>query len=139
MDSVTTRRLFARTALLALALASSGAAPIVARADHGGCFVYGEVQGLDTIRNCEYTALTGTQNVYVGAPYAWRIWVLRHTPTGQPVDLTLASGIGPVPGPPPQVHPVAGETVHVSMEFGCTGPYCGTLGFLGAGLEEGHP
>jgi hypothetical protein len=112
--------------------------PIGARAAHEGCIVTGEVQGLDTLRTCTYVARTTTQNVYVGTPYEWRIWVLRWDDNGQPLDVTLASGVGPQPEIP-QVHPEVDEVVSVTMSFGCTPPYCGTIGFLAAGLEQGHP
>ena len=113
-------------------------APVGARAAHGGCYVIGEVQGLDTLRSCTYVATTDTQNVYVGTPYEWRVWVLRYDVNNQPRDVTLASGVGPS-AELPVVDPADGETVHVTMSFGCTPPYCGTIGLLGAGLEQGHP
>ena len=113
-------------------------APQGASANHAGCYVIGEVQGLDVIRECTYEAPSTTQYVYVGTPYDWEVWVDRGTPQA-PEIVTLASGTGPVVGPPPEIHPEAGETVHVWMHFGCTVPYCGTIGFLGAGLEAGHP
>jgi hypothetical protein len=112
--------------------------PMQAHANHSGCYVLGEVQGLDTERHCTYTALTGTQNVYVGTPLKWKVWVLRGTPSA-PIEVTLAEGTGIPAGPPPQVHPNVGETVHVTMYVGFTGPFLWTFGFLGAGLEEAHP
>jgi hypothetical protein len=125
---------------LALLIASTIAVGPSAHADHEGCYVIGEVQGLDVLRSCSYVAKTATQNVYVGTPYDWRIWVLRWDDRGEPLDVTLASGTGPVVGPPPTVSPIVGETVWVTMVAGCSKPtpYCGTLGFLGAGLEQGH-
>ena len=113
--------------------------PLTARGVHEGCVVVGEVQGLDTERTCAYVATTASQYVSVGTPYRWRVWVLRYDPSGQPVDVTLAEGAGPVAGPPPVVHPQVGENVNVTMTFGCTGPYCGTIGVLAAGIEQGHP
>lgn len=104
----------------------------------GGCYVYGEVLGLDTVRNCTYTATSTSQNVYIGTPYEWRIWVLRTAPNGQPLDVTLAEGTGPQAGLP-VARPLKGETVHVSMFTGCTNPFCGTIGFLGAGFENASP
>lgn len=135
---IRTRRFVLRATMVAAIAAS--AAPGVARADHGGCYTYGEVMGLDVIRTCTYVAQTDTQNVYVGTPATWRVWVTRYTPQGQPVEVILASGDGP-PAGLPQVHPEVGETVHVSMDFWCPPTYnpCGTYGFIGAGLEEGHP
>jgi hypothetical protein len=128
-----------RTAAALVIACSALLIPLNAHAVHEGCVVTGEVQGLDTQRTCQYVATTAAQNVYVGTPYEWRIWVLRYDQAGQPLDVTLASGVGPVAGPPPQVHPQIGETVNVTMSFGCTPPYCGTIGFLAAGLEQGHP
>ncbi len=115
-------------------------APSSAQADHEGCYVIGEVWGLDTLRTCTYTASTPSQTVYVGTPYDWRIWVLRSAPNGAALDVTLAEGTGPPAGLPAVVTPVIGETVNVTMSFGCTSPspYCGTIGFLGAGLEQDH-
>ena len=127
-----------RTAIAALIVAGTVLTPLGAQANHEGCFVYGEVQGLDTQRTCTYTATSDTQYVTVGTPYEWRVWVLRTDANNQPLDVTLASGEGPALGPPPEVHPEIGETVNVTMSFGCTSPYCGTIGFLGAGLEQGH-
>lgn len=113
--------------------------PLSAGASHEGCSVVGEVQGLDTERTCSYKARTTSQTVLVATPYEWRVWVERMDSRGQPVTQILASGTGPVAGAPPEAHPIAGETVFVTMVYGCTGPYCGTIGFLGAGLEQGHP
>lgn len=128
---------FIALVILVGALAPMGAARAVPPND--GCYVYGEVLGLDTQRNCTYTALKTDQIVYVATPYEWRVWVLRSAPNGQPLDVTLASGTGPVAGPPPVAHPIMGETVHVTMWTGCTPPFCGTIGFLAAGLEQGTP
>lgn len=132
-----------KRAFTALALILSMSALLVptnAHAVHEGCIVLGEVQGLDTARTCQYVARSTTQNVYVGTPYEWRVWVLRGVDErGDPMDVTLAEGDGPIAGPPPQVHPIVGETVNVTMTFGCTGPFCWTIGFLAAGNEQGHP
>lgn len=127
-----------RRALAALVLCTA-LAPLGAQAlpeYDNGCLVYGEVQGLDTQRTCQYVAASEAQNVYVGTPYDWRVWVLRYNEHGQPMDVTLAQGTGPTLGAPPQVHPEVGETVNVTMSFGCTGPYCGTIGILAVGLEN---
>lgn len=129
----------ARAALVALALGTAGFVPQAADANHGGCWTYGEVVGLDVIRTCTYTALTDTQVVYVGTPFTWRVWVTRFAPNGQPVEVVLASGEGPPAGPPALVHPNVGERVNVSMDYGCVSNICGTMGVIGAGLEEGHP
>lgn len=132
------KRLF-RTAAVAIALGAAGFTPGVAQANHGGCYTYGEVVGLDVVRTCTYTAITNTQIVHVGTPFTWRVWVTRYMPNGQPVEIVLASGTGPNAGPPSLVNPNVGETVHVSMDYGCISNICGTMGFIGAGLEEGHP
>jgi hypothetical protein len=128
------------TAIAAVVAAASMLAPMSARANHEGCTILGEGQGLDTERSCTYVATTPSQNVYVGTPYRWRVWVLRMDARNQPVDVTLGEGSGPQAGQPPQVRPALRETVHVTMYFGCSANvYCGTIGFLSAGLEQGHP
>lgn len=132
-----TREKGRRWAVAAIALSASLFAAADSPAAHSGCVVTGEGQGLDTERTCTYVAASTAQTVYVGTPYHWRVWVLRSL-SGQPVDVTLAEGDGPVAGPPPVAHPLVGETVYVTMTFGCTGPLCGTIGFLAAGLEQGH-
>lgn len=124
--------------LLVAVLLSLACAPLGAHAvpPDDGCYVIGEVQGLDTERTCTYVAQSTDQNVYVGTPFHWRVWVLRYDDHNQPLDITLADGNGPQPGIP-VAHPNVGEKVYVTMYFGCQVPYCGTIGFLGAGLEQG--
>lgn len=130
-----------KSAAIAVAFAATASlAPQFASADHEGCVVVGEFWvGLDTLRTCTYIAQTPSQTVYVGTPYEWRVWVLRSDDAGQPIDLTLAGGIGPPLGALPTVTPRLGDTVYVTMGTGCTPPLCGTTGFLAAGLEQSHP
>lgn len=126
-----------RGVLVASVFAASGFVPGAASADHEGCWNYGKIF-LEPTSECEYVAQTDTQYVYVGTPYDWRVWTVRYDEFNQPYTVTFASGTGVPAGPPPEIHPEIGETVHVTMEPGCTGPVCGTKGFIGAGLEQGH-
>ncbi|HVL33118.1 MAG TPA: hypothetical protein VM600_06000 [Actinomycetota bacterium] len=114
-------------------------APLPSQAHHEGCYVLGELQGLTPEITCSYVAKTDAQSVYVGTPYDWRVWVLRQDDRNQPVDVTLANGTGPVAGAPPQVRPIVGETVYVTMSYGRTGPFENTIGFVAAGIEQAHP
>lgn len=127
-----------RGTLLGAVIGAAGLVPTSASADHEGCWNYGKIF-LEPTSECEYVAKSDTQSVYVGTPYGWRVWTTRYDELGQPYTVTFAAGEGIPAGPPIQIHPVPGETVHVTMEPGCTGPICGTLGFIGAGLEQGHP
>jgi len=124
---------------LVIVVCLAGLVPSTSNADHQGCYVYGEVLGLDIIRECSYIATSEAQSVHVATPNAWRVWVERTAPNGQPVDVTLAEGHGPVAGPPPVVTPEVGEEVFVWMFAGCDLPLlCGTIGALEVGMSDGH-
>ena len=143
-----------------LLVASFGVASQAAHADNlpmgGGCYVTGDVDGYPQHIDCTYQAQSGTQTVYVATHNYWTIFVWRQVMQHDAcfdqatqtwvdclvdVQVVLADGYGPLldhdglPRTPGvlQVHPVAGETVHIEMYGNCLpqlGTTCGKLGVV---------